>query len=60
MLVRVSCLWLVYRLPKSGYFFGKFTAELILKSLLGRNKSLEAPVFGFSNSHPYDLEESRE
>ena len=27
----------------------------ILKSLSGRNKSLEAPVFGFSNSLPYDL-----
>ena len=60
ILVRVSCLCLVYRLPKSGYFFGKLTVELILNSLSGRNKSLEAPVFGFSNSDPYDLEESRE
>ena len=41
-------------------FFGKFTAGLVLKSLSGRNKSLEAHVFGFSDSLPYDLEESRD
>ena len=31
--------------------------ELVLKSLLGRNKLLEANVSGFANSLPYDLEE---
>ena len=46
----------VHFFQKSGCFFGKFTAELILNSFSGRNKSLEAPVFGLSNSLPYDLE----
>ena len=60
ILVWVSCLWFVSRPPSSEGIFEKFTVELVLKSLSGRNKSLEAPVFGFSNSLPYDLEESRE
>ena len=33
--------------------------ELFLKSFLGRNNSLDPPVFGFFNSLPYGLEESR-
>ena len=41
-------------------FFVKFAAKLVLKSLSGRSNSPEAPVFGFSNNLPYDLEESRE
>ena len=45
---------------KIWIFFEKFTVELVLKSLSGRNKSLEVPVFGFSHSLPYDLKESRE
>ena len=40
--------------------FGKLTAELLLKSLSGRNKSLEVPPFFFSNGLPYDLEESKD
>ena len=42
------------------FFLGKFTAELVLKSLSDRNKSLEAPDFAFTNSLPYDLNESRD
>ena len=34
--------------------------ELILKSFSGRNNFIEAPDFGFSNSLPYNLEESIE
>ena len=59
-LVWFSCLSFVSRPPKTGYFFGKFNAELVLKSFSGRNKSLETPVVGFFNSVPHDLEESRE
>ena len=47
ILVWVSYLWFVSRPPKSGCFFEKFTVELVLKSLSGRNKSLKAPVFEF-------------
>ena len=53
-------LWFISRPWKSGCFFGKFTAELVLKEFLGKNNFLEVPVFGFSNSLPYSLEESRE
>ena len=55
-ILSVSCLWFISRPPKPGHFFGTFTEELVLKSLSGRNRSLEAPVFGFSNSVSYDLE----
>ena len=48
------------RPPKSGCFLGKLTAELVLKSFSGRNNSLEAHVFGFTNSLPYGPEESME
>ena len=41
-------------------FFGKLTVEQVLKSFSGRNNSLKPPVFGFSNSFLYGLEESRE
>ena len=44
--------------PKSRYFFGKFTIELVWKSFSGRNNSLEPSVFWFSNGRLYDLEES--
>ena len=37
-------------------FFGKFTAELVLKSFSGGNDSLEPPVLGLSNSLLYGLE----
>ena len=60
ILARVSCLWFISRPPKSGCFFGKFTAELVLKSFSGRNNSLMSPVFGFRDSLPFGLEESRE
>ena len=41
-------------------FFGKFTVEKVLKSFSGRNNSLNPPVFGFCDSLPFGLEESRE
>ena len=37
-------------------FWGKFTAELVLKSFSGGNDSLEPPVLGLSNSLLYGLE----
>ena len=37
-----------------------FSAEQALKSFSGRNKYLEAPVFGFCDSLRFGLEESRE
>ena len=40
-------------------FFGKFTVQRVLKSLASRNNSLESLIVGFSNSHPYVMEESR-
>ena len=41
------------------FFLAKFTAEQqVLKLFSGRSNSLEPPVFRFSNSLPYDLEES--
>ena len=49
-----------FQVSKIWTFSGKFTAELILKSFSGRSNSIEAPVFGFSDSLPYDLEESIE
>ena len=48
------------RTLKSGCFFGKFTVEQDLKLFSGRNNSLKPPVFGFSDSFPFGLEESRE
>ena len=44
----------------SKIFFEKFTLELVLISFSGRNNSVEAPGFLFSNSLSYDLEESGE
>ena len=41
-------------------FFGKFFVELVWNTFSGGNNSRETPVFGFSNSLPYGLEESRE
>ena len=38
--VWMSCLQLVSRPPKSGCFFGNFTAELVLKSFSGGYNSL--------------------
>ena len=40
-------------------FFGKFTVELVLKSFLGRNDSLEPAVLGFSNTLLYVPERLR-
>ena len=34
--------------------------EQVLKSFRGRNNYLEPPVFGFCDSLPFSLEESRE
>ena len=48
-----------FQASKIWMFFGKFTAKQVSKSFSGRNNSLKAPVFGFSNSLPYSLEESR-
>ena len=41
-------------------FFGKLTAEQDLKLFLGKNNSLKPPFFGFCDSLPFGLEESRE
>ena len=41
-------------------FFGKFTAEQVLKSFLGRNNSLKPLVFGFCDIPPFGLKKSRE
>ena len=49
-----------FQASKIWMFFGKIFAELVWKSFSGRNSSLEPPVFWFSNSLPYGLEESRE
>ena len=45
---------------KSGCFLGDFFVELIWQSFSGRYNFLEPPVFCFSNSPPYGLEEPRE
>ena len=58
--VKIFCLWLVSKSPKSGCFLGKFTVEQVLKSFSGRNYSLKPPVFGFCDSLLFGLEESRE
>ena len=56
-----SGLWIDFSSAKSERFLEKkSTAELALKSFSGRINSAEAPDFGFSNSFPYDLKESRE
>ena len=49
-----------FQASKICMFFGKFTAEQVLKSFLGTNNSLKAPAFGFCDSLPFGLEESRE
>ena len=49
-----------FQASKNWIIFGKFNADVVLKSFSGRNKSLEAPVFGFFHSFPHNLEESRE
>ena len=41
-------------------YFGKSTAEQVLKSFLGRNNSLKPPFFGFCDNLTIILEESRE
>ena len=38
-------------------WFLDLNVEQVLRSVLGRNNSLEPPVFGFSNSLSYGLEE---
>ena len=49
-----------FQASKIWMCFWKLTAEQVLKSFSSRNNSLKPPVFGFSNSLPYGLEESRE
>ena len=56
----MSYLWLVSRPPRSGYFSEKFTTEQVPKSFSGRNDSLKPPVYRFSYSLLYGLEESKE
>ena len=41
-------------------FFGKLTVKQVLKSFSDKINSLKPPVYGFSNSFPYGLEESTE
>ena len=36
-------------------FFGKFTAEQVLKTFSGRNNSLKPPFFGFCDSLSFGL-----
>ena len=52
VLVWRSCLWFVFRSPKSGHFPKKKYSELVLKPFSDRNNSSEALGFGFSNSFP--------
>ena len=47
------------KFPIFSYFL-EFTVEQVLKSFSGRNNFPEPHVFGFSNSLPHGLEESRE
>ena len=46
-----------FQASKICMFFGKFTAEQVLKS---RNNSLKPSFFGFCDNIPFSLEESRE
>ena len=48
-----------FQASKIWGFCRKFTAEQVLKSS-GRNNAIESLAFGFSNSLPYGLEESKE
>ena len=41
-------------------FFGKFTAEQVLKPFAGRDNSLKLTVFGFCDSLLFGVEESGE
>ena len=41
-------------------FFGKFTAEQVLKSFLGRNNSLKPPVFDVCDSLPFVVLKNQE
>ena len=47
--VWILCLWLVSRPPNSGTFLGKFTVELVWKSISGKNTSpwKKSPCFDF-------------
>ena len=47
-----------FQAPKIWMFFGKFTGDQVLKSFSGRNNFLK-PAFGFCDSFPFGLEESR-
>ena len=49
-----------FQASKICMFFRKFTAEQVLKSFLRINNSLKPPLFGFCDSLPIILEESRE
>ena len=49
-----------YQASKIRCFFGKITAEQVLKSFSCRNNSLKLPVFGFCDSLSFGFEESRE
>ena len=42
------------------FFFGKFTAEQVLKSFLGRNNSLKPPVFDVCDSLPFVVLKNQE
>ena len=43
-----------------GCFFEKCFEEQVLKSFSGRNNSRKPPVFGYCDSPPFSLAESRE
>ena len=48
-----------FRASKIWIFFGKLTAEQVLKSFSGRSNSLKPTVSGFSNSLLFGLGKSR-
>ena len=49
-----------FQVSKISMFFGKFTANQVMRSFSDRINSLEPPVFEFTNGLPYGLEESGE
>ena len=49
-----------FQASKIWIFFGKFTAEQVLKPFAGRDNSLKLTVFGFCDSLLFGVEESGE
>ena len=49
-----------FQVSKIWMFFGTFIMEPVLKSFFGRHNSPNPSVFGFCDSLPFGLKESRE